>query len=640
MSLAGTRASNSTLGGPSNLASTTGAMAMNTSSVPMSATGAQLNATSSGTASKTMAAAASAELRENTSTTVDCLFGLQIGSLALALLVASPLIWRHTKTGRYKKGWFITRNKSQSLANVDIVSNSVNRAPDIPIGRKPTDLAVRCRSFYNRYLLIPIPWVEFTVGRLFVLLVISSLVLFGIFFKNTADPFTNFKRPGWVSAAFLPLQFLLAMKNSPIGLIGKGYNNVNYIHRFLGWAILSSGSMHGFVWWKNHVYNKMPMVFKGAPLYGLIAVTALSMVALSSMRFIRSRVYQIFLTLHILGYVVALVALWKHIPVLKPIIYASTAFMVADYCLSYLKTSVRSAVFTSLPAGLTKIEIDRLGEGWKAGQHVYIRVFNGRQSFEKHPFTIVNAPASLSPSRRTSLVLVVKATGNFTTHIHRVGYSEAALIGGDLESIKGSVDEKNLHELSEAASDRRLAVAVEGPYGVSYMDMCDYETVMLVAGGSGFTYCMSTFEHIIGNAVKGIGYTKKIFVLWNLRDLEMVQVFASAMNTALAAAQQLRFEVFVRLYVTTPLKHSDINPIPTAQITPERVDFKAVLAEALQSTCWSIDSRGETQGCGVAVGVCGPNGLAVSARAAVSTANDSLARKAGGLYLHTEEFSC
>lgn len=172
------------------------------------------------------------------------------------------------------------------------------------------------------------------------------------------------------------------------------------------------------------------------------------------------------------------------------------------------------------------------------------------------------------------------------------------------------------------------------------MDMCDYETVMLVAGGSGFTYCMSTFEHIIGNAVKGIGYTKKIFVLWNLRDLEMVQVFASAMNTALAAAQQLRFEVFVRLYVTTPLKHSDINPIPTAQITPERVDFKAVLAEALQSTCWSIDSRGETQGCGVAVGVCGPNGLAVSARAAVSTANDSLARKAGGLYLHTEEFSC
>jgi hypothetical protein len=76
-----------------------------------------------------------------------------------------------------------------------------------------------------------------------------------------------------------------------------------------------------------------------------------------------------------------------------------------DYLLVYLKTSIRSAVFTSLPGGVTKVEIDRIGEGWTAGkfvmfsevhslkltldhfsfsgQHVYLRVFKGRHSFEK-----------------------------------------------------------------------------------------------------------------------------------------------------------------------------------------------------------------------------------------------------------------
>ncbi|OAV98150.1 hypothetical protein PTTG_11866 [Puccinia triticina 1-1 BBBD Race 1] len=345
--------------------------------------------------------------------------------------------------------------------------------------------------------------------------------------------------------------------------------------------------------------------------------------------------YQTFLVCHIFGFFAALLALWFHVQALKPITVLSATFIAVDYLLVYLKTSIRSAVFTSLPGGLTKVEIDRIGEGWIAGQHVYLRVFKGRHSFEKHPFTIANAPASLSPTGRNTLVLIAKAAGDFTRNIHRVGYAEAALVGGDLESRKASTDEKHFQALCEAASDCRLAVAVEGPYGTSYLDMCDHETVVLVAGGSGFTYCMSTFEHIIGNAMKGVGFTKKIFVVWTLRDLDMVQVFASALNKALKCAQQLRIEVVVRLYVTTPLKHGDMNPVPGAQITPNRVDLMGVLSEALESTSWSIDARGETQGCGLAVGVCGPEGLVVSARSAISAADSTLAAKAGGIQFHS-----
>ncbi|KAA1138061.1 hypothetical protein PGTUg99_027322 [Puccinia graminis f. sp. tritici] len=623
MSIVGSRATNFTSGsGPSNI------------------TG---SSTTENTATASLAIKAKlADLNANTATAVQYVLGFQVGSIILALLVASPLIFRHIKTGRYKRGWFLTKNKATptNLATISIIAQTVNRSPDVPIGQQNTTLQVKFRQIYAMFLLKTIPWIQLTTGRFVLLFVILHGFLFGLIYKNTTEPLGNFKRPGWIAAIFLPLQFLLAMKNSPISLIGKSYERVNYIHRFIGRAIYLLSLIHGFLWGRRKWITSAPIVFKGASLYGLFALVSLSIISLSSIQWIRRKMYQTFLLCHIFGFSAFLLALWFHVPALKPIVVLSASFVGFDYLLVYLKTSIRSAVFTSLPGGVTKVEIDRIGEGWTAGQHVYLRVFKGRHSFEKHPFTIANAPASLSPSGRNTLVLMAKAAGDFTSRIHRVGYAEAALVGGDLESRKASVDEKHFQALCEAASDCRLAVAVEGPYGASYLDMSDHETVVLVAGGSGFTYCMSTLEHIIGNAMKGVGLTKKIFVLWTLRDLDMVQVFASDLNRALECARQFRFEVVVRLYITTPLKHGDMNPVPNAQITPNRVDLKGVLSEALESTCWSIDTRGETKGCGLAVGVCGPEGLVVSARSALSAADPVLAAKAGGLQMHSEVFGC
>ncbi|POW02175.1 hypothetical protein PSTT_11932 [Puccinia striiformis] len=578
-----------------------------------------------------------AELKANNTTVVQCLIGFQVGSIILAFLVASPLIFRHIKTGRFKKGWILDKNKAAptSSAEVSIIPRSVNRGSDIPIGHKPSSFQVKFRQIYATVCLKTLPRTQVTVGRFLLLTIILHALVFGLLYKNTTNPLENFKRPGWVAAIFLPLQFMLAMKNSPLSLIGQSYERVNYIHRFIGRAMYLLSLIHGLLWWRRRTLANMPLGFKGASLYGLVALVSLAIISLSSIKWVRRKMYQSFLVCHIFGFVALLVALWMHVPKLQPIVALSMSFVVMDYFLVFMKTSLRSAVFTSLPSGLTKVEVDRLGEGWRAGQHVYLRVFKGRHSFEKHPFTIANAPASLSPSGKNTLLLMVKASGNYTRRIHRVGYAEAALVGGDLENRKASVDEKHIQALCEAASDCRLAVAIEGPYGASYLDMCDHETVVLVAGGSGFTYCMSTLEHIIGNSMKSVGFTKKIFVIWTLRDLEMVQVFARALNKTLECAQQLRLEVVVRLYVTTPLKHGDMNPVPNARITPSRVDLKVVLSEALESTCWSIDARGETQGCGVAVGVCGPEGLTASARDAVSSADHTLAAKAGGVQLHS-----
>ncbi|MBW0508958.1 hypothetical protein O181_048673 [Austropuccinia psidii MF-1] len=313
--------------------------------------------------------------------------------------------------------------------------------------------------------------------------------------------------------------------------------------------------------------------------------------------------------------------------------YFATSLLAIDYLLAFLKTSLRSAVFTSHPGGLTQVEIDRVGEGWKAGQHVYLRVFNGFRAFEKHPFTIANAPASASTTGRTTLLLVIKSAGDFTRHVHHLGYAEAAF-GNDLE--KRSLDFKKYpDDFCRAASDCRLAVSVEGPYGVSYMEMCDFETVVLVGGGSGFTYCMANFEEIVGTALKGYGVTKRVFILWPLRDLNILQVFAESLKKTLNSARSISIETSIRLHITTPIVTGTMNTVSPAQIIRSRIEPHAVISEALEATRASIDGRGETVGCGVAIGVCGPPELRVAFQAAVSSADSSLAAKAGGIHFHS-----
>lgn len=63
---------------------------------------------------------------------------------------------------------------------------------------------------------------------------IFILFIFGHIYKNLNHMNTNFKRPGWISITFLPVILITSMKNTPLGIFGKGYERINFIHRFTG----------------------------------------------------------------------------------------------------------------------------------------------------------------------------------------------------------------------------------------------------------------------------------------------------------------------------------------------------------------------------------------------------------------------
>ena len=109
-----------------------------------------------------------------------------------------------------------------------------------------------------------------------------------------------------------------------------------------------------------------------------------------------------------------------------------------------LKSRITTAVLLPIPQlDSTRVEIHKYNCGWRAGQHVRLRVFSmGLGWFgwaEVHPFTI----ASVSRGQE-GIVLICKRTGTWSKSLF-----EIAKLGGYEDGEIG----------------RKVKVVVEGPYG-------------------------------------------------------------------------------------------------------------------------------------------------------------------------------
>ena len=115
-----------------------------------------------------------------------------------------------------------------------------------------------------------------------------------------------------------------------------------------------------------------------------------------------------------------------------------------DHLFRVLKTRVATAHLRALPdLDMTRVEIPALNAGWRAGQHVRLRVLSTAMGWaswlEVHPFTI----ASVSKTEE-GMVLMVKKTGGWTRKMYEVAKTSG--YGGD-------------------GLGRDMKVVVEGPYG-------------------------------------------------------------------------------------------------------------------------------------------------------------------------------
>ena len=283
--------------------------------------------------------------------------------------------------------------------------------------------------------------------------------------------------------------------------------------------------------------------------------------------------------------------------------------------------------------------------------------------YEQHPFTIVNVP-----DEEGKVVFLIRAQKGFTRRL---------------------VDKLD----TAAKSDMELGSFIEGPYGVAH-DFNHFDTVILVAGGTGITFGCSHLLSIIHASREGKSAVSHARLVWNVRDGMHLSWIAPLLNAALARGKG-NLRVSVDVYITrssassepatdgthvphpdpdspvveTPPDSSDVSPRTSEDLSSEGKTAiggkgsnmsdteKLAVAVGLNADAAAVTSfhygRSHLEGIlrldvesstrdagGVAMGVCGPTALSLDARRAVTRVNSTSAILRGqqAVELHTEAF--
>lgn len=91
--------------------------------------------------------------------------------------------------------------------------------------------------------------------------------------------------------------------------------------------------------------------------------------------------------------------------------------------------------------------------------------------------------------------------------------------GDDIAEREGFLDaEKEKSAGGFNHPGRKVMVMLDGPYGGLKMDLRDYESVLLVAGGSGVTFALGAIEEALRVKERGRG-PSRVEVAWVVRDM-------------------------------------------------------------------------------------------------------------------------
>ncbi|GAA5975406.1 hypothetical protein JCM10908_005152 [Rhodotorula pacifica] len=507
-------------------------------------------------------------------------------------------------------------------ATVQEVRVAVPGVPRLKTATTPSWTSVNLRTLYNKLLLRPAPFCDGTIGQVLLVELYIALFLFCLLY-DTPTLRRNWRRAGCIAVAQLPWLFLFATKNTLLGLIGIGYENVNWLHRLAGRLVILGGLLHTLLF----LLIAPLRLDEEVHLTGFICAVASAVLLVTSVGIFRRAFYQLFLISHILGWIVFVAALAFHVPEFaRPYLFASIALYSFDAIVRIVKTRLGAATIQPLPGGMTRVQSATLDSGWRAGQHVWLRTWGGagwHRSWETHPFTIASAPSESSASSNRRLTLLVKTTGAFT---------------------------RGLSERSNLSYDSRLTTsipcAIEGPYGgLRFLDFATCEAVILLAGGSGITSSLPLLEELVHLASKGKTCTRIVTLVWSVKATEQLEWCCEVLTELVAFARdKTELKVRVSLHVTNlslaplSLPAPLASPIPHSTLTHTRPDFSALINAHLSGLKIRAEHYDRPRGGGLGVGVCGPTGLVRSARMAVAKAEWGLSTAAGGIQFHSETF--
>ncbi|KAI1847989.1 hypothetical protein JX266_006102 [Neoarthrinium moseri] len=447
-------------------------------------------------------------------------------------------------------------------------------------------------------------------------------------------------RSGFIAFACVPILVALAGKANAITfLTGIGHEKLVVAHQWVAWISFVLSLIHtipffiasfyepgdgGYERVKSEFYRKGSAAslteYSGVPplaiLFGLCIL---------SLPPIRHRFYESFYAVHILLAITYVGLLFWHAGDELDswaYLWATVAIWLASWFarLFWFNQSlhVRGEWFKTLPATLTvlpgdlvRIEVERPRDmHFQPAQHCFLRIPTISWS-DNHPFTIASAACSDAPRRGSDRMLfLVKARDGFTRKLRDHG------------AVDKSVD---------------VSVCLEGPYGGLARPLLAkrYDKVLLIAGGSGISACLSWLSQLASSAEAS--RLQQVTLLWAIRDEHSI---AWVSNELREAKFNGRVEVDIRIHITGLAASPQVEHDEKAQIDGPFDQSSMIFTTSTGRPDLStavLESTGRQQS--TCVFVCGPEGMNVDASNACSSAQKLvLGGKARSISLHVETF--
>ena len=407
-------------------------------------------------------------------------------------------------------------------------------------------------------------------------------------------------RAGMLAVAMTPWIIATSTKANILTFItGIGPERLNVLHRWAGYLCLFLSLVHTVPFYVQPVWDDGGMaVFQSlftegsGVIYGtgIACLVPLGWLCIASLPIIRRWAYEVFVIMHVpVGLLYVGVLFWhtKNYLASWNYLYATVAIFVAcqfvrlfslnwsrPWRMSFLVGD--EAAITLLTENAIKITIPTQMR-WKPGQYVYLRM-PGISLFENHPFTISSLCSEDFPSdygdEYRDCVLVFRPYGGFTRKV-----LETAIEKGPWHTYRAFLD---------------------GPYGGMRRDLAAFDTVILIAGGSGITSLMSQLLNLIKRMRDGKAITKKIVVVWALKRLEAMDWFREELRICRESAPPE--SVTCKFFVTATTRQREMAmgnqraPRALSHLFHDKLDgFVAGIASKRNSALIMSEAQGDPE---------------------------------------------
>ncbi|KAK4145369.1 ferric reductase like transmembrane component-domain-containing protein [Dichotomopilus funicola] len=428
-------------------------------------------------------------------------------------------------------------------------------------------------------------------------------------------------RSGTLAVVSMVPLIIFAGRNNPlIGLLNVSFDTYNLLHRWMGRIAIVEIIIHFISWaivqvadggWSGVKDRILGEPFISSGTVGTVAMFLILILAFSP---VRHAFYETFLNVHIILALIVFVCTWVHcvtagVPGGLPQtswIFAIVAIWVAErtarmFRLAYLNWSSHGfthATVEAMPGEACRVTM-RLPRfvDVKPGQHAYLR-FAGVNCWESHPFSI----AWFEHHHRDDEMLPTTEKDKPRNPAQVIGTSVSFIIGAHTGFTRKLFD-----AASRAPGNREISMraAFEGPYA-GHHNLDSYGHCVLFAGATGITHQMSYVRHLVNGYNAGTAATRRVTLVWILRDYEILEWARPFMDQILKMPNRKDI-LEIRLFVTRPKNANQVvSRSATVQMFPGRPNIPMLLAKEV----------GEQRGA-MCVTVCGPGGLADDVRDAV-----------------------